>query len=64
MYDDLDLPFTKLRLPPKGGHGGHNGYFNSLHVFSQQLCIGQSISLCDAVMQTVYQRFHDFGGRC
>ncbi|CAN1243627.1 Peptidyl-tRNA hydrolase, chloroplastic [Linum perenne] len=26
VYDDLDLPFAKLRLLPKGGHGGHNGY--------------------------------------
>ncbi|KAL1810727.1 hypothetical protein ACET3Z_020792 [Daucus carota] len=25
IYDDLDLPFSKLRLLPKGGHGGHNG---------------------------------------
>lgn len=25
IYDDLDLPFAKLRLLPKGGHGGHNG---------------------------------------
>ncbi|KAF0917838.1 hypothetical protein E2562_021501 [Oryza meyeriana var. granulata] len=30
MYDDLDLPFAKLRLLPKGGHGGHNGYSSSL----------------------------------
>ncbi|KAG8055770.1 hypothetical protein GUJ93_ZPchr0001g29778 [Zizania palustris] len=30
MYDDLDLPFAKLHLLPKGGHGGHNGYSSSL----------------------------------
>lgn len=28
IYDDLDLPFAKLRLLPKGGHGGHNGYLS------------------------------------
>ncbi|KAF4382042.1 hypothetical protein G4B88_006674, partial [Cannabis sativa] len=25
IYDDLDLPFAKMKLLPKGGHGGHNG---------------------------------------
>lgn len=25
IYDDLDLPFAKLKMLPKGGHGGHNG---------------------------------------
>ncbi|KAL5815614.1 hypothetical protein ACOSQ4_026255 [Xanthoceras sorbifolium] len=34
IFDDLDLPFAKLRLPPKGGHGGHNGIFHSVAVFS------------------------------
>jgi PTH1 family peptidyl-tRNA hydrolase len=25
VYDDLDLPFSTLRIRPHGGHGGHNG---------------------------------------
>jgi PTH1 family peptidyl-tRNA hydrolase len=25
IFDDLDLPFGKIRLRPKGGSGGHNG---------------------------------------
>nr|GMC73883.1 peptidyl-tRNA hydrolase, chloroplastic [Ipomoea batatas] len=24
IFDDMDLPFAKLQLLPKGGHGGHN----------------------------------------
>ncbi|KAL1824738.1 hypothetical protein ACET3Z_011516 [Daucus carota] len=31
IYDDLDLPFAKLRLLSKGGHGGHNGMKSVIH---------------------------------
>ncbi|GKU95030.1 hypothetical protein SLEP1_g8445 [Rubroshorea leprosula] len=33
IFDDLDLPFAKLRLLPKGGHGGHNGMKNIIDHF-------------------------------
>ncbi|KAI4350891.1 hypothetical protein L6164_005297 [Bauhinia variegata] len=33
IYDDLDLPFAKLRLLPKGGHGGHNGMRSIINHF-------------------------------
>ncbi|XP_020265755.1 peptidyl-tRNA hydrolase, mitochondrial-like [Asparagus officinalis] len=34
IYDDMDLPFAKLRLLPKGGHGGHNGMRSVINHFN------------------------------
>lgn len=33
IIDDMDLPFAKLRLLPKGGHGGHNGMKSVINHF-------------------------------
>ncbi|KAL8130260.1 hypothetical protein V2J09_019415 [Rumex salicifolius] len=33
IFDDMDLPFGKLRLLPKGGHGGQNGMRNIIDRF-------------------------------
>ncbi|XP_057753050.1 peptidyl-tRNA hydrolase, mitochondrial [Arachis stenosperma] len=33
IFDDMDLPFAKLRLLPKGGHGGHNGMKSIINHF-------------------------------
>lgn len=36
VTDDKDLPFTKLRLKPKGSAGGHNGLRNIDEVLDSQ----------------------------
>ncbi|CAI9113610.1 OLC1v1014243C1 [Oldenlandia corymbosa var. corymbosa] len=33
IFDDMDLPFAKLRMLPKGGHGGHNGMKSIINHF-------------------------------
>ncbi|EPS71219.1 hypothetical protein M569_03540, partial [Genlisea aurea] len=35
MFDDMDLPFGKLKLLPKGGHGGHNGMRSIINKFKE-----------------------------
>ena len=39
IYDDMDLPFSTLRLRKKGNAGGHNGIKNILyHLASNEFC--------------------------
>jgi PTH1 family peptidyl-tRNA hydrolase len=36
VYDDMDLPFGKLRMRPFGGHGGHNGMRSIIATMTEQ----------------------------
>ncbi|KAG8086298.1 hypothetical protein GUJ93_ZPchr0010g9681 [Zizania palustris] len=56
IYDDLDLPFAKLRLLPKGGHGGHNGMRSIINHLKQsrdfprlRIGIGRPTGMIDAI---------------
>ena len=56
IYDDLDIPFAKLRLLPKGGHGGHNGMRSIINHLKQsrdfprlRIGIGRPTGKLDAI---------------
>ncbi len=36
VYDDMDLPFGKIRMRPFGGHGGHNGMRSILATMTER----------------------------
>ena len=36
VYDDMDLPFGKVRMRPFGGHGGHNGMRSIIATMGEQ----------------------------
>lgn len=36
IYDDMDLPFGKIRMRPFGGHGGHNGMRSIIATMTEQ----------------------------
>ncbi len=36
VYDDMDIPFGKLRLRASGGHGGHNGLRSVIATMDEQ----------------------------
>ncbi|TKY54376.1 Peptidyl-tRNA hydrolase [Spatholobus suberectus] len=45
IFDDLDLPFAKLWLLSKGGHGGHNGHWTtSRENGSCSICSARSLN--------------------
>lgn len=37
IYDDMDLPFGKIRMRPFGGHGGHNGMRSVIATIGEKL---------------------------
>lgn len=36
IYDDLDLPFGRLKISKEGGHGGHNGIRDIVSVLGRR----------------------------
>jgi len=36
IYDDLDLPFGRLKISKEGGHGGHNGIRDIIGVLGRR----------------------------
>lgn len=36
IYDDLDLPFGRLKISKEGGHGGHNGIRDIISVLGRR----------------------------
>lgn len=36
IYDEMDLPFGKIRMRPFGGHGGHNGMRSVIATMSER----------------------------
>jgi len=36
VYDEMDLPFGKVRMRPFGGHGGHNGMRSVIATMTEQ----------------------------
>lgn len=36
VYDDIDLPFGRIKIKEKGGHGGHNGVRSFIDSFGSR----------------------------
>lgn len=36
LYDDIDLPFGRIKIKEKGGHGGHNGIRSLVDTFGSR----------------------------
>ncbi len=63
IYDDLDLPFGKLRLREKGSAGGHNGMKSLIHHLGTQqfnrIRIGIGRSKFQGVSDHVLSKFNE-----
>lgn len=61
VYDDLDLPFGRLRIKKEGGHGGHNGLRDIIAVSGQRnflrLRVGIGRPAHDNITSHVLSRF-------
>lgn len=51
IHDDMDLPFGKIRIRPRGGHGGHRGIKSIMEILGTDNFIRVKIGIGRPVEQ-------------